>query len=84
MTDQERMTDFLCSEKKMSGNYDIFASECVNMSLRDSFLKLLEQGHRTQSELFQMAQERGWYQVSQAQNAQIQNSYQKFSSSIPQ
>lgn len=25
MTDQERITDFLCSEKKMTANYDSFA-----------------------------------------------------------
>ena len=32
MTDQERITDFLCSEKKMAANYDTFASECVQHS----------------------------------------------------
>ena len=31
MNDQERITDFICSEKKMSANYDTFASECVNL-----------------------------------------------------
>ena len=25
MNDQERMTDFICSEKKMSANYDTYA-----------------------------------------------------------
>ena len=35
MTDQERITDFLCSEKKMAANYDTFASECVSIPLRD-------------------------------------------------
>ena len=34
MTDQERITDFLCSEKKMTANYDSFASECVNKMLK--------------------------------------------------
>ena len=49
MNDQERITDFLCSEKKMSANYDAFASECVNVSLRDDFLKIFNQGHQTQT-----------------------------------
>ena len=40
MNDQERITDFLCSEKKMSANYDTFASECVNTALRDDFLNI--------------------------------------------
>lgn len=53
MNDQERMTDFLCSEKKMTSNYDTYASECVNIPLRDAFLGLFNQGHHTQTELFQ-------------------------------
>ena len=61
MTDQERITDFLCSEKKMTANYDSFASECVNIPLRDEFLRLFNQSHHSQTELFQTAQERGWY-----------------------
>ena len=56
MNDQERMTDFLCSEKKMTSNYDTYASECVNIPLRDAFLGLFNQGHHTQTELFQLAQ----------------------------
>ena len=44
MNDQERITDLILTEKKMSANYDTFASECVNVQLRDEFLKLLNQG----------------------------------------
>ena len=80
MNDQERMTDFLCSEKKMSANYDAFASECVNVPLRDDFLKIFNQGHMTQTELFQMAQSKGWYQVEQAPENKISQTHQKFSS----
>ena len=35
MNDQERITDLILTEKKMSANYDTFASECVNVQLRD-------------------------------------------------
>jgi spore coat protein CotF len=65
MNDQERITDLILTEKKMSANYDTFASECVNVQLRDEFLKLLNQGHQTQTKLFQTAQQKGWYQVDQ-------------------
>ena len=47
MNDQERITDLILSEKKMSSNYDTFASECVNVQLRDEYLKLFSQGHQT-------------------------------------
>ena len=83
MNDHERITDFLCSEKKMSANYDTFASECVNIPLRDEFLRLFSQSHRTQTELFQAAQSRGWYQVEQAPGDKISQAYQKFSNQQP-
>ena len=83
MNDQERVTDFLCSEKKMSANYDTFASECVNVSLRDDFLKLFNQSHITQTELFQMAQAKGWYQVEPAPAGKVSQDYTKFSNQQP-
>ena len=83
MNDQERITDFLCSEKKMSANYDSFASECVNPSLRNDFVKLLEQGHKTQAELFQLAKSKGWYQVEQAPANKVDQAYTKFSNQRP-
>lgn len=84
MNDQERMTDMLLSEKKMSGNYDTFASECVNVQLRDQFLQILGQGHQTQTDLFQVAQAKGWYQVEAAPDTKISTAYQTFSSQKPQ
>ncbi|NCB62665.1 MAG: spore coat protein [Clostridia bacterium] len=84
MNDQEYMTDLLLAEKKMSGNYDTFASECVNTALRDEFLKILNQGHMTQTELFQMAQAKGWYQVEAAPASKVQQAATKFQNSMPQ
>ena len=83
MTDQERLTDFLCSEKKMSANYDSFASECVSLPLRDEFVKLLTRSHQTQTQLFQTAQTKGWYQTEQAPADKIAQAYQKYSSQQP-
>lgn len=84
MNDQERMEDLLLSEKKMSDNYDIFASECVSTQLRDEFVKIFTQGHKTQTELFQTAQQKGWYQVEQAEPTKISAAYQKYSVEKPQ
>lgn len=84
MNDQERMTDLLLAEKKMTQNYDCFASECVSTNLRDEFLKILGQGHQTQSELFQMAQSKGWYQVEAAPASKVQQAATKFENAMPQ
>ena len=83
MTDQERVADFLSSEKKLSANYDIFASECVSIPLRDQFIKLFTQGHHAQTELFQTAKERGWYQPEQAPESKISQAYQKYTNQQP-
>ena len=71
MNDQERITDLILTEKKMSANYD-------------EFLKLLNQGHQTQTKLFQTAQQKGWYQVEQAPASQIGTAYTRFSNQRPQ
>ena len=83
MNDQERMTDFICSEKKMSANYDTFASECVSLPLRDDFLKIFSQSHQIQTDLFKLAQAKGWYQVEQAQASKVSQAYTKFSNQKP-
>lgn len=84
MNDQERITDFLFSEKKLSGNYDTFASECVNIPLRDAFLGMINQGHQLQTQLFQTGQSKGWYQPEQAQADKINQAYTKYSNEKPQ
>lgn len=83
MNDQERVTDFMASEKKMTANYDSFASECVNTGLRDDFLKIFNQGHMTQSQLFQMAQSKGWYSPEQAPANKVSQAYTKYSNQQP-
>ena len=83
MNDQERITDFLCSEKKMSANYDTYASECVNVALRDAFLNIFNQSHQTQTDLFRLAQSKGWYQVEQAPQSKVGKAYTRFSNQQP-
>ena len=83
MTDQEKMADFLSSEKKLASNYDSFASECTNVPLRDQFIQLFTRSHRTQTELFQTAKERGWYQTEQAPESKISQAYQKYTNQMP-
>ena len=83
MKDQEMMTDLLLSEKKMSGNYNEYASECVNVQLRDAFVSILTESHKTQTDLFRTAQQKGWYQVEQAPEQKVSQAQQKFTNQIP-
>ncbi len=83
MKDPEIITDLILTEKKMSNNYSTYASECTNTRLRDAFVDILTQSHRTQTKLFESGQQKGWYSVTQAQPQQIQQAEQKFSNQVP-
>ncbi len=83
MNDQERVTDLILTEKKMSNNYNTFASECVDDQLRDEYLKILNQSHMTQTALFKAAQSKGWYTVEAAPVSKISETYNKFNSQKP-
>lgn len=84
MNDQETMTDLILSEKKMSNNYSTWASECTNVQLRDTFLHILTSGHKIQTQLYQTAQQKGWYQTPEtAQPDKVQQAYQQFQNQAP-
>ncbi len=83
MNDQERITDLTLSEKKMTANYNTFASECVDPQLRGEYLGILNKSHQTQSELFRAAQSKGWYTVEQAPQSKISEAYNKFNMEKP-
>lgn len=83
MNDQERVTDMILSEKKMSTNYNIFASECVDDQLRNEYLSILNKSHQTQTALFKAAQSKGWYTVEQAPQSKISEAYNKFNAQKP-
>lgn len=84
MNDQDRVSDLLAMEKKLGNNYDLFASECVNLALRNEFVKDLTQSHNVQTELFQAARSRGWYQSEPAPGDKVSQAKAKYSASMPQ
>ncbi len=83
MNDQERVTDMILTEKKMSTNYNTFASECVSDQLRDEYLSILTKSHQTQTALFKAAQSKGWYKVDPAPQSKISETYNKFNMEKP-
>lgn len=80
MGDKELMNDSIASQKLIGSTYNIYANECVNPTLRSDFLNILKEEHDIQADLFTEMQKRGWYQVKQADQSEIMQSKQKFSS----
>ncbi len=78
MTDQQRLADIWTTEKKLTENYDAFASDCVHLALRNELLKALARSHSTQTELLLTAQNRGWSRSEPAQQQRIQQVRTRF------
>lgn len=79
-TEREILQDCLSSQKFTSGNYNLWAGECVNPQLRSAMLEILDDEHQIQNTIFTDMSENGWYPVQQAEQQKIQQARQKFSS----
>lgn len=77
-TDKEVLNDGLCTQKNTTGKFNMSANECANPQLRDTMLKILEQEHSIQFEVFNMMHQRGLYQTPPAQQQKVQETKQKY------
>lgn len=60
-TDKEILGDALTIEKTSTNNYNTYSNECVHDNVRNTMLKLLEEEHSIQNDVFQMMHEKGYY-----------------------
>jgi len=82
MGDKELIDDSISSQKLIETNYNIYANECVNPSLRTDFLNILKEEHDIQADLFTEMQKRGWYQTKAADQNEVQQAKQKYSTML--
>ena len=55
------------------------STECVHDNVRNTMLKILEQEHSIQNEVFNMMHARGLYETPVADEKKVQEAQQKFS-----
>ena len=77
--EKEILQDGLISQKHVTESYNTFAGECVNEQLRSTFLRILDEEHTIQANMFCTLQSHGWYQVDPAQQQMVDQARQKFS-----
>jgi len=76
--EREMMDDALASEKYMTETYNTFTNECVTKNVRDEFMKILNEEHQIQADVFDTMNQRGWYNIPNAQQPKIQQAKQKY------
>ena len=82
MTEKEILQDCLSSQKFTTSNLNTWAGECVCEQLRSAFLNILDDEHRIQADIFNDMSSKGWYPTQPADQQQLQQVKQKYSTQI--
>ena len=78
-TDKEILGDGLSTQKATTDLFNTASNECVHEDVRCTMLKILEQEHSIQNDVFQMMHARGYYETPAAEEKKGQEAKQKFS-----
>lgn len=81
-TDKEILGDGLSTQKATTELFNSFSNECVHDSVRNTMLKILEQEHSIQNEVFNMMHQRGFYETPAAEDKKVKEAQQKFAQSF--
>lgn len=79
LDDKNMLTDILNTEKQLVSVYASFLCECASMDGRQIFSGNLNQTAQDQFQTFQLLQQKGWYQLEQAEQQKIDQARQSMS-----
>lgn len=78
LTEQDMITDALSTEKQLTELYATNVSEASCQILRNEITKLFTQTQQLQFEVFNALKARGWYQVKNTEEKDLQQAVAKF------
>ena len=70
--EKEALDDALTSVKTATGNYNTFSNECVHENVRNVMLKILEQEHEIQDDVFKIMHDKGLYPTPEAESKKVE------------
>ena len=77
-SDKEVLSDALTTEKTSTGVYNTFANECVHDDMRKVMLRILDEEHAIQKDVFDMMHAKGLYPTTVADTKKVEEAKQKF------
>ena len=80
-TEKEILADGLSAQKSATSLFNMSANECVHDNVRNTILKILNEEHVIQVEVFDMMHQRGFYETPSADEKKVQDAKQKFAKS---
>ena len=77
--EKDVMDDLLTSLKKLTSDYNTFASEVAHNNLKQDVMNILREEHEAESMLFEEMNSRGWYTTKTASPQDIKKARNNFS-----
>ncbi|MCM3439998.1 MULTISPECIES: spore coat protein [Bacillaceae] len=84
MNDRDFANDLLATEKYLTTAYSTALNEASHQNLYQDLQTILTETQQAQRDLYNFMFQNGWYTLEAADTQKLQQSYQKFSSSIQQ
>ena len=75
--DKTMMTDMLASQKFIAQNYNNYAGECSTKQSKAKLMKILNEEHDIQFQIFQQMNAKGWYPTQAAPQDKINQAIQQ-------
>lgn len=80
LTDKERMSDALTSQKFLTSEYNNFVNEAATPEVKQALMSILNEEHSIQQEVWTEMNTRGWYPTEKAEDQKLQQEKMKFGS----
>ena len=74
--DKTMLTDMLSTQKFIASNYNNYAGEISTKQGKNKLLKILNEEHDIQFQIFESMQSKGWYETTNAPQAKVNQAVQ--------
>lgn len=81
-SEKEVLGDALTAEKTSTGVYNTFANECVHDGVRKVLLRILDEEHTIQKDVFDMMHAKGYYPTPAAEMKKVDEAKKKYSCGV--
>lgn len=81
-SEKEILGDALAAAKFSTSNYNTFSNECAHEEVRSTMMKILNEEHDIQNNVFQMMSEKGYYPTPAADRTKISDAKKKYEAGV--
>lgn len=81
-TEKEILGDALATAKFSTDNYNTFSNECAHENVRSTMMKILNEEHDIQNDVFKMMSAKGYYPTPAAEESKVTQAKQKYKAGV--